>query len=159
MKLKMADVPRCAHNYTQALGLKNLEPTQVALGSMSLNWAGMIHHGTYELLVQHQSTPDEQTAALTQKLNNYTESLGYSLSILVYVTNLGKSLILGDNFNTLNLISKKLVWSKCINASSCKDYGCTANIDNSPPVSEPYFQFTQRSLQIFDQKCRWNFMS
>ena len=63
MKLQIADVPRCARNYTQALGLKNLEPIDVSDGSISPNWTGVIHHGTYELLLQRQSIPDEETAA------------------------------------------------------------------------------------------------
>ena len=80
----------------QALGLKNLEPPDVAVSSMPSNWAGVIHHGMYELLVQHQSVPNRQTAVLIQKLIEYTESLGCSLSYLVYMTSLGKSLIQAD---------------------------------------------------------------
>ena len=41
MQLQIADVPRCARNYTQALGPKNLEPPDVAVGSMSPNWASV----------------------------------------------------------------------------------------------------------------------
>ena len=33
MQLQIADVSRCARNYTQALGLKNLEPPDVAVCS------------------------------------------------------------------------------------------------------------------------------
>ena len=62
MRLQIADVLRCARNYMQALGLKKLEPHGVAVGSMSPNWASIIHHETYELLVQRQSIPDGDTA-------------------------------------------------------------------------------------------------
>jgi hypothetical protein len=57
MQLQIADVPRCACNYTQALGLKNFESPDVAVGSLSPNWESLIYHGTNELLQQRQSVP------------------------------------------------------------------------------------------------------
>ena len=63
MQLQIADVPRCASNYTQALGLKNFEPPDAAVGSMPPNWASVIHHGTCELLVQRQSVSGGENAA------------------------------------------------------------------------------------------------
>jgi len=35
-----------------------LKPLQMAVGSMSLKWASVVHHGTNELAIQHQSVPD-----------------------------------------------------------------------------------------------------
>ena len=69
----------------QAFELKNLEPSDVAVGSILPNSASVIHYGTYELLVQHQSIPDGETTALIHKWAEYPESLGCSLSNLVYV--------------------------------------------------------------------------
>ena len=83
MQLQIADVRRCARNYTQVLGVKNLEPPDVAFGSMPPNWASVIHHGAYELLVQRQSVPDGKTAAPIEKWTEYPESLGCSSSNLV----------------------------------------------------------------------------
>jgi hypothetical protein len=96
VELQIADVPRCARNYMQAFGLKNLEPPDVAVGSMPPNWASINHHGMYELLIQHQSIPDGEIAAPIQKQNEYPQSLGCSSSNLVYVSSPGKSLIKGD---------------------------------------------------------------
>ena len=124
---------------------------------MSPNWASVIHHGTYELLIQRQSVPD---GAPIQKRTEYPESLGCSSSNLVYVSSPGKSLIQGDPeifdfFNLLNLVAKEPEWPRGRNASSREEYSCTLiDIDGNPPVSEPYFQFRQVGLQIFDQKCR-----
>ena len=61
-----------------ALGLKNLEPPDVTIGSIPPNCESVIHHGTYELLVQHQSIPDWKTAAPVQKRTKYPKSLGCS---------------------------------------------------------------------------------
>ena len=51
----------------QALGQKNLEPPDVAVGSMPPNWSSVIHHGTNEVLVQRLTVPDEETTAAIQK--------------------------------------------------------------------------------------------
>jgi len=147
VQLHIADVPRCACNYTQALGLKNLGPPDMAVGSMPPNWANVIHHGTYELLVQRQSVPDGETAAPIQKRTEYPESLGRSSSNLVYVSSPSKSLIksdleIFDFFDPLNLVSKKPEWSRCGNTCSREEHGCTLiDINGNPPVSETYFQF------------------
>ena len=37
MQMKIVDVPGCARNYRQALGLKNLKPPDVAFGTMPQN--------------------------------------------------------------------------------------------------------------------------
>ena len=106
---------------------KYLEPPDVAVGSVPPNWASVIHHGTYELLIQRQSVPDGETAAPIQKRTEYPESLGCSSSNLVYVSSPGKSLIKGDPeifdfFNPLNLVAKKPEWPRCRSASSRKEY-------------------------------------
>jgi hypothetical protein len=76
--------------------MKNLEPSDVAVGSIPPNWASITHHEMYELLVQHQSIPDEESAVPIPKRTEYPDSLGWSSSNLVYVTNPDKSLIKGD---------------------------------------------------------------
>ena len=84
MQLQIAHKPKCARDYTEALGPTNLEPSDVAVGSMPPNWASVIHYGTYELIVQRQSVPDGETAAPIQKRTEYPESLGCSSSNLVF---------------------------------------------------------------------------
>jgi hypothetical protein len=42
----------------QAFGLYGLMPPQMAVGSMSPNWASVVHHGMNKLVIQHQSIPD-----------------------------------------------------------------------------------------------------
>ena len=90
MQLQIADVPRCARNYTQALGLKNLEPPDVAVGSMPANLVGVIHHGTYELHVQRKYVPDGETTSSIQKRTEYPESmilfLGKYISLLKVIS-------------------------------------------------------------------------
>ena len=63
----------------------------MAVGSMSPNWASVVHHGTNEVTIQHQSVP-----ALIQKRTAYPEPLGCFTSKLIYVTRQGKSPIQGD---------------------------------------------------------------
>ena len=63
MQLHIADVPRTRSYRLRKHGLKSLEPADVAVGSMPPNWANVIHHGTYELLVQRQSVPDGDCCA------------------------------------------------------------------------------------------------
>ena len=92
MQLQIVDVPCCTHNYMQTLGLKNLELLDVAVGSMPPNWASIIHHGMYELLVQHPSIPDRETTVPIQRQIKYPGSLGCCLSNLVYMTSPGKYL-------------------------------------------------------------------
>ena len=66
----------------------------------------------------------------------------------------GKFLIKGDPeifdfFDPLNLVSKKLEWSRCRNASSREEHGYTfIDIDGNPPVSEPFPVLSDMSQDI-----------
>jgi hypothetical protein len=125
----------------------------MTVGNMSPNWARVVHHGMYELSIQHLSLPD----ALIQKQTEYPETLRCFTSNLIYVTRPGKSPIQGnpqifDFFFLSNLFTEKPEWTRWQNVSSRNEYGCTfIDIDHNPPVSKPYFQISQMSLQIFYQ--------
>ena len=49
MQLQIGNVSRCASNNMQAFGLNVLESPQMAVGSMSPNWASVVHHEANEL--------------------------------------------------------------------------------------------------------------
>jgi hypothetical protein len=47
----------------KALGLNNLQLSDVAAGGEPPNGARIVHHGPYELLIQQNSVPDGQTVS------------------------------------------------------------------------------------------------
>jgi hypothetical protein len=58
VNLHVTDVPRCTSSNVKTLGLKNLQLPDVAAGGGPPNWASIVHHGAYELLIQQNSFYD-----------------------------------------------------------------------------------------------------
>jgi hypothetical protein len=61
--LHVTNVPRCTSRNAKTLGLKNLQLPDVAAGCGPPNGVCIVHHGAYELLIQQNCYPDEQTAS------------------------------------------------------------------------------------------------
>ena len=100
----------------------------MAVGRMPPNWVSIIHHGTYELLVQCQSVPDGNTSAPVLKRSEYP-SLWDALATLIRGTkDLLSNGLIYNMFLSLKEITGKSYFSEIILLDVFEQFVCSCDI-------------------------------
>ena len=83
VNLLVTSVPSCIGSNVKTLGLKHLHFPDMGASGGPPDGARVIHHRTDELLVQHNTIPDEETAFPVEESSQHSHSLCRFLSHLI----------------------------------------------------------------------------
>ena len=110
----VTDVPRCTSSNAKTRGLNHLQFPDLRTGSGPPDWAPLVHHGTNELTVKHNTIPYRQSTPHVQNRPQHSQPLGSFLPNLVDVRRPGQPCVwdhsqITGSIDPLDWLTRKFV--------------------------------------------------
>jgi hypothetical protein len=124
-------------------GLNHLQFPDLGTGSGPPDWTPLVHHGTNELTVKHNTIPYRQFTPHVQKRPQHSQPLGSFLPNLVDVRRPGQPCVcdhsqITGSIDPLDWLPENLYWSGFLDAPASDEHrGALRDTNDDPTFSQP----------------------